>query len=158
MAVPDDAAWVALSDQDDRWYPDKLERLVPYLDRRPPSRRARPAWCRWPGGNVLRANDRQAWCHAEDLLVQNQVTGALTVFRRDLLDLALPFPRLRHRHAAARPLAGDVRSGHRRIRRARRGRPGLRAARQQYRWGGGDSAHMDCAARVASDAGTRGRV
>ena len=32
MAVPPDAAWVALSDQDDRWYPDKLERLVPLLD------------------------------------------------------------------------------------------------------------------------------
>ena len=32
LAVPDDAAWVALSDQDDRWYPDKLERLVPLLD------------------------------------------------------------------------------------------------------------------------------
>ena len=31
--VPEDVAWVALSDQDDRWHPDKLGRLVPLLDR-----------------------------------------------------------------------------------------------------------------------------
>ena len=32
MAVPADAAWVALSDHDDAWYPTKLEQLVPRLD------------------------------------------------------------------------------------------------------------------------------
>ncbi len=30
--VPEDAGWVALSDQDDRWYPDKLERILPLLE------------------------------------------------------------------------------------------------------------------------------
>lgn len=88
--VAADAAWVALSDQDDRWHPTKLEQLVPELgpevtavscqalvvdqDYKPLGRTDRRS-----GGVV-------------DLLLRNQVTGSLAVWRRDVLDVALPFP------------------------------------------------------------------
>ncbi len=91
--VPEDVSWVALSDQDDRWYPDKLQRLVPLLDDVTlATGQARVV--EWPGDRiVLERTDRRV-VPAEDLLIQNQVTGALSVLRRELLDLALPFPRL----------------------------------------------------------------
>lgn len=93
MAVPADAAWVALSDQDDHWNPFKLERLVPLLDDVPlATGQARVV--RWPSGNVvLRQTDRRV-VSAQDLVFQNQVTGAASVLQRRLLEVALPFPRL----------------------------------------------------------------
>ncbi|WP_377643912.1 methyltransferase domain-containing protein [Oryzobacter terrae] len=92
-ALPDDVAWVALSDQDDRWHPDKLERLVPLLaDVALATGQARVVEV--PGQRVVARTQRRV-VGPRDLLVQNQVTGSQTVFRRDLLDVALPFPRLR---------------------------------------------------------------
>jgi hypothetical protein len=92
-AVPDDVAWVALSDQDDRWYPDKLERLVPLLDHATlATGQARVV--SWPDGRVVLDRTRRRVVPAEDLVFENQVTGSLSVFRRELLDTALPFPRL----------------------------------------------------------------
>lgn len=92
-AVPEDVTWVALSDQDDRWYPDKLERLVPLLDGVPlATGQARVV--RWPSEEVVLERTDRRVVPAEDLLFQNQVTGSLTVLRRELLDIALPFPRL----------------------------------------------------------------
>ncbi len=92
-AVPDDVAWVALSDQDDRWYPDKLERLVPLLDDAVlATGQARVV--SWPGGDVVLERTRRRVVPAADLVFENQVTGAMSVFRRELLETALPFPRL----------------------------------------------------------------
>ncbi len=91
--VPDDVAWVALSDQDDRWHPDKLARLVPLLDRTSLAT-AQARVVSWPEGRVLLERTDRRVVPAEDLLFQNQVTGSLSVFRRSLLDVALPFPRL----------------------------------------------------------------
>ncbi len=92
-AVPEDAGWVALSDQDDYWYPDKLERLVPLLDDAAlATGQARVVT--WPEERVLLASTDRAATAPEDLLFQNQVTGAFTVLRRTLLDVALPFPRV----------------------------------------------------------------
>ena len=48
-----------------------------------------------PGERVVLATTDRRVVGPRDLLVQNQVTGSQTVFRRDLLDVALPFPRLR---------------------------------------------------------------
>lgn len=92
-AVPEDAGWVALSDQDDRWYPDKLERLVPLLDDAALAL-GQARVVTWPGEDVLLERTDRTVTAPEDLLFQNQVTGAFTVLRRDLLDVALPFPRL----------------------------------------------------------------
>ncbi|MGG5258028.1 glycosyltransferase [Phycicoccus avicenniae] len=92
-AVPEDAGWVALCDQDDRWYPDKLDRLLPLLDDADlVTGQARVV--SWPSGEVLLERTGRCVVEADDLLFQNQVTGAFTVVRRQLLDIALPFPRL----------------------------------------------------------------
>ena len=92
--VPAGARYVALADQDDAWDPDKLETLVHeigdarlvYSDQRIISaggeRLADTYWAQ-------RANN-----HADmlSLLVANCVTGAASLFPRELLDDALPFP------------------------------------------------------------------
>ncbi len=91
-ALPEDAAWVALADQDDAWYPDKLERLLPLLD--DAALALGQARVVRVGGDVLRPSTRRRVVGLDDLLLQNQVTGSLAVLRTDLLDLALPFPRL----------------------------------------------------------------
>lgn len=91
--VPQDAEWVALCDQDDRWYPNKLERLIPLLGRYSlVSGQSRVVL--HPGAEVVTASTRRVTASFNDLLIQNQVTGAHSVFRRSLLDLALPFPRV----------------------------------------------------------------
>jgi len=95
--VPPDAAFVALSDQDDRWYAEKLETLLGRL----------------VGGSALLAHSDMRIVDARgrvlqpsfwrrrhssetdlgSLLCANTVTGASMLFSRDLLD-ALPFPLL----------------------------------------------------------------
>lgn len=91
--VPADAEWVALSDQDDVWYPTKLETLLPHLnDVSLVAAQARVV--RLPGNEVVRASTQRKNVALDALLAQNQVTGSLCLFRRELLDLALPFPRL----------------------------------------------------------------
>ncbi|MEA2145216.1 MAG: hypothetical protein QOG59_803 [Solirubrobacteraceae bacterium] len=92
--VPPEADLIALCDQDDRWYPDKLETLrnalgeavLAYSDLRLVE----------ADGRVLRDtlwrgranNDR----NLASMLIANTITGAATLFRRDLLDVILPFP------------------------------------------------------------------
>jgi hypothetical protein len=92
--LPADARYVALADQDDVWDPDKLETLVGeigdaqlvYSDQRivttSGERVADTYWAR-------RANNHSDML---SLLVANCVTGAASLFRRELLDDALPLP------------------------------------------------------------------
>lgn len=93
--VPDGVDLVALSDQDDRWYPEKLATLraglgdaqLVYSDQRLVG----------PGGEVLATTywhgDRtRNDSNFASLLIANTITGAASLFRRDLLELALPFP------------------------------------------------------------------
>ena len=98
--VPAGARYVALADQDDVWGPDKLETLVReigdarliYSDQRIVT----------PGGDVVAATywSRRANNHADmlSLLVANCVTGAASLFPRELLDDALPFPPAQFSH------------------------------------------------------------
>jgi len=91
---------VALADQDDVWYPDKLATLLAelggaqlaYSDARIVDR----------DGGVIAASywERRHNNHADllSLLVANAVTGAASCFRRDLLDDALPFPPAQFAH------------------------------------------------------------
>lgn len=96
-AVPADAAWIALADQDDRWNEDKLARLLPHLDEVSlVSGQARLV--QHPSGEVTGVTDRQDRGPAH-MLLSNQVTGSLCVFDRELLDVALPFPRVSTRVA-----------------------------------------------------------
>jgi hypothetical protein len=91
--VPADAEWVALSDQDDFWYPSKIEMMLPHLnDVSLVAAQARVV--RIPGDEVVTESTQRKNVGLDALLAQNQVTGSLCVFRSGLLDLALPFPRL----------------------------------------------------------------
>ena len=94
-AVPPGAAFVALADQDDRWDPDKLAALVDgigdadlvHSDARVVDEAGEPIASElWPG-------DAPGESLAE-VLFANPVTGASCLFRRELLEFALPFPAL----------------------------------------------------------------
>ena len=99
-AVPEQAAFVALADQDDFWYPEKLEALVAALG----DRDLAYGDMRIVGedGELISETywnrRRNNYTDLASLLVGNTVTGAVTLFRADLLSRALPFPR-----AGARP-------------------------------------------------------
>ena len=92
--LPAEAELVALCDQDDRWYPEKLAMLrgalggaqLVYSDQRLVDR----------DGRVLRETmwegRRNNHTNLASLLVANTITGAATLFRRELAELALPFP------------------------------------------------------------------
>jgi glycosyltransferase involved in cell wall biosynthesis len=92
--VPAEAQFVALSDHDDRWYPDKLESLrgaigpaqLAYSD----LRRVDPA------GEVrsetLWAGRHENHTNLASLLISNTIVGASCLFRRPVIDDALPFP------------------------------------------------------------------
>ena len=93
--VPAGVEYVALSDQDDFWHPQKLERLIGALSGetllahsdlrlvdREGSVLSETFWTRRGRGDARFGS----------LLVANTVTGAATVFERALLDDAMPFP------------------------------------------------------------------
>ena len=92
--VPAEAELVAMCDQDDRWHPEKLEVLRSALGR------ARLVYSDQrlvdSEGRVLRATlwkgRRNNYRNLASQLVANTITGAATLFRRELLDVALPFP------------------------------------------------------------------
>lgn len=89
--VPLGAPWVALSDQDDRWYPDKLARLLPFLQL-PTTAVVGQARVVDADGLTLRASTGRHQSDVNGLLWQNEVSGALAVFDAALLERALPFP------------------------------------------------------------------
>lgn len=92
--VPDDAGLVALCDQDDRWYPDKLATLrgaigrsqLVYSDQRLVD----------ADGNVLAetywTSRRNNHTNLLSLLIANTITGAASLMRREVVERALPFP------------------------------------------------------------------
>ena len=98
--VPPQADFVALSDQDDYWQQDKLETLVAqigdaqlvYSDARVVDRDGEVmSDTYW----VTRRNNHRK---LPSLLVTNSVTGGASLFRRELLDYALPFPPAQFAH------------------------------------------------------------
>jgi glycosyltransferase involved in cell wall biosynthesis len=92
--APASADYIALCDQDDRWHPAKLERLLGgigdsqlvYSDARIVS----------PAGDLVAESywteRRNNYTNFASLLLANSVTGAAALFRREVLDDALPFP------------------------------------------------------------------
>jgi glycosyltransferase involved in cell wall biosynthesis len=92
--VPAEAELIALCDQDDRWRPEKLAvqraalggaQLV-YCDQRLVD----------PDGQVLRdtmwQGRRNNHTNLASLLIANSITGAAALFRREVAELAMPFP------------------------------------------------------------------
>jgi hypothetical protein len=96
--VPAGVRFVALSDQDDIWYPKKLARQLAVLDNDPDSQLvASDARVVDSSGRVIAPTfyAHRSPTHADpySLFIVNSLIGASMVFRRELLDLALPFPR-----------------------------------------------------------------
>jgi glycosyltransferase involved in cell wall biosynthesis len=93
--APREATHVALCDQDDRWYPEKLETLLTSLDDRDTLAYSDMRIVT-PAGELLSDTywkyRRNNWTDLGTLLIGNTITGAASIFRRSLLDLALPFP------------------------------------------------------------------
>lgn len=89
--VGGDASWVALCDQDDSWHPEKLARLVPLLDERTAAVSCQADVVDRSGRRLGRTSRRSG--DVVDLLLRNQLTGSLTVWSRDVVVRALPFPR-----------------------------------------------------------------
>jgi glycosyltransferase involved in cell wall biosynthesis len=93
LALPD-AELFALCDQDDVWYPEKLAVLRQSLG--PASLVYSDLRLVRPGGRVLRETlwrgRRNNFTNMASLLVANTVTGASALFRREVAELALPFP------------------------------------------------------------------
>ncbi len=93
--VPVEADYIALSDQDDRWHPDKLETLLKHFT---------------PGTSLVYSDTNivdeagHVWAPTywttrdnnctdfSTLLIANTITGAASMIRRNLLDYLLPFP------------------------------------------------------------------
>lgn len=92
--VPAEADFVALADQDDRWYPEKLATLLAtrgdaqlvYSDMRIVDEQGRVL------SETFWRGRRNNFTNLTSLLLANTVTGAASLFRRELLDLVLPFP------------------------------------------------------------------
>ncbi|MDX6664196.1 MAG: hypothetical protein QOG68_402, partial [Solirubrobacteraceae bacterium] len=92
--APPEAGLIALCDQDDRWHPDKLATLrgalgdagLVYSDQRLVDR----------DGRVLRdtlwSGRRNNHTDIVSLLVANSVTGAAALMRREVAEVARPFP------------------------------------------------------------------
>lgn len=92
--VPAEAGFVALADQDDRWYPEKLEALLAglglaqlvYSDMRIVDEQGVVV------SETFWRGRRNNHTDLASLLLANTVTGAASLFRRELLGLVLPFP------------------------------------------------------------------
>jgi glycosyltransferase involved in cell wall biosynthesis len=92
--VPAGARFVALADQDDRWHPEKLAALLAglggaqlvYSDMRIVDEEGTVV------SETFWRGRRNNYTNLASLLLANTVTGAASLFRRELLELVLPFP------------------------------------------------------------------
>lgn len=94
--VPAWAEAVALSDQDDHWYPHKLATLWERLDTTGAQLAYSDVRIVTEGGEVIAetywTTRRNNYTDLTSLLVANTITGAASLFRAELLDDLLPFP------------------------------------------------------------------
>jgi glycosyltransferase involved in cell wall biosynthesis len=94
--VPPDAAYVALADQDDEWHQNKLDVLIRTIEARGAELAYSDMTIVDARGAILRGSywvgRRNDATDLASLLLMNTVTGAASLFRRAVLDDALPFP------------------------------------------------------------------
>lgn len=94
--VPENAEYVAFSDQDDWWYVDKLSILVDAMNRE-------DANLAYSDMRIVDADGKEVagtyWVNRKNeyrdlkvILVANTVTGAASLFKRDMLRHLVPFP------------------------------------------------------------------
>jgi len=92
--VPDHIPYVALSDQDDEWLPEKLQILLDglgakdliYSDMKIVDEQGQLT------SDTYWTHRRNNYRDMETVFLANTITGAAALFRRQLLELALPFP------------------------------------------------------------------
>ena len=90
-AIPSDVAWVALCDQDDRWFPAKLDRLTGlFADPDVTVVSGLAEIVDRHGSKHGLSERRQA--NLLQLILRNQVSGCFSLFRLDVIRDALPFP------------------------------------------------------------------
>ncbi|WP_159885963.1 rhamnosyltransferase WsaF family glycosyltransferase [Paenibacillus puerhi] len=95
--VPADVDFIALSDQDDEWFPDKISETLNEF-----KENCQLVYCDMrivkESGEIISNtywSNRKNYYESKDidlLSIANTVTGAASVFRRDLLNSILPFP------------------------------------------------------------------
>ncbi len=95
--VPDNAELIAFADQDDEWYPEKLNRLVDKLNARPEAVLVYSDMRIVSDSGELISdtywrNRKNEYRDFNTLFIANTVTGAASLFKRELLDIVLPFP------------------------------------------------------------------
>jgi hypothetical protein len=95
-AVDARAPFVALADQDDRWHPDKLDRLLARMTDGVALAHGAMRLVDAEGRPLPRTapTRRLADPSLADLLAENEVTGASALMRMSVLAAALPLPRL----------------------------------------------------------------
>ena len=89
--VDTDSPWIALADQDDYWYPEKIERLLSTLAIDSVKLVSGQAKLTSPDGVASGITQRRAR-GLSSLLLDNQVTGSFSVLASEVLVSALPFP------------------------------------------------------------------
>lgn len=93
--IPEDVHYVSFSDQDDHWYPDKLESLVNAFDSDTTLVYSDMRIVNDDGeeiSNTYWLNRKNNYNDLSKLLLANTVTGAAMMFRRELVKKILPFP------------------------------------------------------------------
>ncbi|MEE9448114.1 MAG: glycosyltransferase [Arenicellales bacterium] len=94
--VPDNAELIAFADQDDVWYPDKLQKLVDKLNSEQADLVYSDMRIVHESGEVLSESYWQGrkneYRDFDTVFLANTVTGAASLFKRDLLEVLLPFP------------------------------------------------------------------
>jgi len=95
--APREAELIALCDQDDKWYPDKLRSLVECLEAHPGANLAYSDMrVVDEGGRVISDTfwyqSTNAYEDIDTLAIVNTVAGGAAIFRREVLDIAMPFP------------------------------------------------------------------
>jgi len=93
--VPENVQFISLSDQDDNWYPEKLavclaefkaNTTLVYCDMRIVDENSKEI------SNTYWSGRKNNYTDADVLFLANTVTGAASIFRRNLLHDILPFP------------------------------------------------------------------
>jgi glycosyltransferase involved in cell wall biosynthesis len=95
--VPDNAELIAFSDQDDEWYPEKLQNLADELRREAATMLAYSDMrIVSESGEIISntywQNRKNEYRDFGTVFIANTVTGAASLFKRELLEVALPFP------------------------------------------------------------------
>lgn len=94
--VPEQARYVAFCDQDDYWYDIKLSRLVSELESTDAALVYSDMRIVDAKGDILAesywTNRRNEYRDLGVVLVANTVTGAASLFKREILSLVVPFP------------------------------------------------------------------